>query len=111
MKTNNYYRYLLLLLLSLTGAKTYAYDIAVANDDGVTIYYNYINNGTELEVTRGYYSYSGVVNIPSLVTYMNRTRNVTSIGNSAFSNCSGLTSVTIPNSVTKIGNFVFSGCI
>jgi len=35
---------------------------------------------------------------------------VTSIGRGAFLYCSGLTSVTIPNSVTTIGNFAFSGC-
>ena len=35
---------------------------------------------------------------------------VTSIGNNAFYQCSGLTSVTIPNSVTKIGSLAFSGC-
>ncbi|MBO4677591.1 MAG: leucine-rich repeat domain-containing protein, partial [Oscillospiraceae bacterium] len=35
---------------------------------------------------------------------------VTSIGNSAFRNCSGLTSVTIPGSVTNIGWGVFYGC-
>ena len=35
---------------------------------------------------------------------------VTSIGRSAFYNCTGLTSVTIGNSVTSIGNSAFSGC-
>ena len=35
---------------------------------------------------------------------------VTSIGNNAFSDCTGLTSVKIPNSVTSIGNYAFLGC-
>ena len=35
---------------------------------------------------------------------------MTSIGNYAFENCSGLTSITIPNSVTSIGYRAFRGC-
>ncbi len=35
---------------------------------------------------------------------------VTSIGNSAFAGCSGLTSINIPESVTSIGNSAFAGC-
>ena len=35
---------------------------------------------------------------------------VTSIGDSAFEECSNLTSITIPNSVTSIGDYAFFGC-
>ena len=89
-----------------------AYDVEVVNADGFTIYYNYINNGTEFEVTsRGNgFEYKGNVVIPDKVTYMDRTRKVTSIGDGAFYGCTSLSSITIPNSVTRIGNSAFNGC-
>ena len=100
---------LLLLMAMFLSLVASAYDIAVKNDDGITIYYNYINNGTELAVT--YNSrYSGSIVIPEEVTYMNRTRKVTCIGDRAFYDCRDLTFVTIPNSVTNIGDHAFDSC-
>ncbi len=67
----------------------------------------------EVEVTcrnDDYNSYSGSVTIPSTVTYGGSTYRVTRIGDRAFYNCAGLTSVTIPSSVTSIGSYVFSFC-
>ena len=48
--------------------------------------------------------------IPASVTYNSVTYSVTSIGSSAFRDCTCLTSVTIPNSVTSIGESAFYEC-
>lgn len=108
---------MLSILLSMLATRTFAYDIAAENADGVTIYYKYINEGKELEVTRKLdydrshnYDYIGNVVIPEEITTMNKTRKVTSIGQKALYNCINLTSVVIPSSVTKIGYLAFSGC-
>ena len=49
-------------------------------------------------------------NIPASVTYNSKTYSVTSIGGAAFRDCTGLTSVTIPNSVISIGGAAFVRC-
>ena len=116
MKHLRFNTFLLTLLLSMAGITATAHDIEVANE-GKTIYYVWTNNNTELAVSyRGSYSdsysneYSGNVVIPESVTYNGETYPVTSIGLYAFYGCSGLTSVTIPNSVTSIGSGAFDGC-
>ncbi|MBR6339739.1 MAG: leucine-rich repeat domain-containing protein, partial [Alloprevotella sp.] len=55
-------------------------------------------------------TYAGDITIPASVTYDGTTYSVTSIGRWAFANCSGLTSITIPNSVTSIGEAAFIYC-
>ena len=91
------------LLLSTTA---FALDFEVEE-----IYYN-ITDATAktVEVTSGAKKYTGNVTIPPSVTYNSTTYSVTSIGNHAFSSCSGLTLVTIPNSVTSIGEIAFNDC-
>lgn len=105
---------LFLIILTFCHALSlFAYDIAVENADGKMIYYNYINNGTELEVTLRSYiygGYSGSVVIPEVVNTNNRTRKVTRIGDDAFLDCSFLTTIIIPQSVSSIGLKSFYGC-
>ena len=54
---------------------------------------------------------AGAITIPATVANGGNTYSITSIGERAFSDCSGLTSINIPNSVTKIENGAFSECI
>lgn len=73
-----------------------------------------INNGNATVIESGLVSgtsvYSGDITIPSQVSYEGINYPVTSIGNNAFENCYGLTSVTIPNSITSICRGAFSYC-
>ena len=55
---------------------------------------------------RGYVGAAGAASIPATINGLP----VTSIGYPAFQDCTGLTSVTIPNSVTSIGDWAFWRC-
>ena len=99
----------LLLLLAFTGHKAIAYDCEV---DG--IYYDLDNSKETASVSfkdDSYNSYSGAVTIPESITYNGRPYSVTSIGNYAFTFCSDLKSINIPNSIITIGNWAFYKCI
>ena len=106
MKHLNIFKRALLALLILCSSSVWAYDFEV---DG--IYYN-ITDATNktVKVTNGENKYTGNVIIPSTVTSNSVTYSVTSIGDYAFYDCTGLTSIEIPNSVTSIGKGAFRGC-
>ena len=103
-----YIKSLFVAMLLLCSTIVSAQDFEV---DG--IYYN-ITDATAktVEVVSGGYNskYSGNVVIPDKVTYNGTTYSVTSIGYKAFEGCSGLTSITIPNSVTAIGYHALENC-
>lgn len=80
---------------------------AATNING--IYYK-LYSSLNAEVTYGDKKYSGDIIIPSTINYMGKTYNVTKIGASAFSECSGLLSISIPNSVTSIEDIAFYEC-
>ena len=72
------------------------------------IYYSY-DRDTQTACVE-HYEYVGDIVIPASVTLDGITYTVTSIEDYAFSECTGLTSITIPESVTSIGEDAFSWC-
>lgn len=71
-------------------------------------------------ITVGAFDISGALDIDISIQLIDEDENeiteyiipngVTTIGNSAFKNCDGLTTITIPNSVTSIGEGAFENC-
>ena len=89
---------ILCLALVLTGgwfdcAKAQAQDFTYTTNNGTITVMNYTGPG-------------GALDIPGTITGLP----VTMIESNAFLSCSGLTSVTIPNSVISIGRAAFLGC-
>ncbi|MCR5270308.1 MAG: leucine-rich repeat domain-containing protein [Prevotella sp.] len=80
--------------------------------DDKNYYLDYIKYTVTAEhlVVSGYdeTGFNGNAKIVSSITYKGNTYEVLEIKENAFSGCSGLTSITIPNSVTSIGSGAFS---
>lgn len=67
--------------------------------------YSYVTNNGTITITR-YLGPGGLVSIPGTLGGLT----VTSIGDSAFSFCTSVTAVTIPDGVTNIGELAFISC-
>lgn len=102
-----------------------AYDFSAVSPSGHTLYYNAVD-AYSVTVTYQQFpgesyddiyslnpAYSNLIGdlvIPDSVTYNGTTYCVRDIGDSAFSYCSNLTSVTLPNSILFIGLYAFAHC-
>ena len=100
------------VLVALFSLNANAYDVKI---DG--IYYNLDKEAKTAKVAPlntksddNKYAYSGNVIIPQSIISDGIEYSVIGI-DGAFYGCSGLTSVTIPESVTSIGDYAFYGCI
>ena len=98
------------LLALVVATMTFCAEAATETVNGIEWTYSVKDGNASLE--SGYSasaipkSISGAITIPSTLGGYP----VTSIGYRAFSSCSSLTSVTIPNSITNIGEWAFNDC-
>lgn len=100
-------KYLSLLLMALAFSSAGAESFI---SDG--IYYQTLPDNEDCcEVTwASGMSYSGVVNIPSVVSYEGREYTVAGIGAYAFASSHGLTAVEFPSTVAYLGRNAFQSC-
>ena len=100
----------LLLTLLLCTSMAWAHDVEV---DGIFYNLDQTNKTAAVTFKGSYYNsydkeYSGEVVIPPKFIYDGITYSVTRLGKWCFYGCTGLTSITIPNSVTSMGIGCFS---
>ncbi len=110
-----FFAVLLMTLVMPSVAKAFHFSYTY---QGKTLYYNIVDGHAEVVrpgTGSSFDNYvTGNVEIPSTVSYNGNDYTVTALismsSNGTFKGCSGLTSVTIPNSVTNIDQYAFYGC-
>ena len=103
-------KFLILTAFLWAAIPAWSSDFSAVAPSGQTLYYHFNGNGGVCVSDANAGSISGHLIIPNSVVYNGNTYIVTCISQFAFQYCSGLTSVTIPNSVTYIGEMAFYDC-
>lgn len=106
----------LILLLSCLTAR--AYDFFDTLPSGQVLYFSYVSGGVEVvypaaNVSSGWVGYTkptGALTVPATVTHGGTTYAVLAIGDYAFRQCTGLTSVTLADGIASVGGSAFYGC-
>ena len=105
-------RFLLFLALMLSCVvQAFAYDDYDFSKDGL-YYYITDPDAKTVAVVQAFEGnvYSGAISIPVKARFMGYDYAVTEIGAGAFSGCTSVSSVVIPNTVTKVGDNAFQNC-
>ncbi len=116
--------YFVIVLALFLPAKVMAYDFSAVAPSGQTLYYNFLNDYSGVEVTchhfigtimyndgdTAYYNLVGEITIPDSVEYGGIMYCVKGISDGAFVNCAGITGVTFPEHLEYIGTSAFLSC-
>lgn len=118
--TNMKHRILLffiLLMAVLLPQTAIAYDFSAVSPSGHTLWYSIYYSGTTVSVvpqftSSPYYTTKpiGDVIVPETVEFNGVSYTVERIGEYAFYNCSGITSISLPSTILSIEQYAFYGC-
>ncbi len=106
-------KFILTCFLTLFSVATWAYDFT-DNSTGSTIFYNIVNDCAEVTwggtgAQKGTPEYTGAITVPATVTHSGTTYTVIGLGDDAFDTCTGLTSISLPNTITYMNIYAFYG--
>ena len=99
-------KFFLFLTLFLCSSMAWAHAVIV---DGINYSIDQSNKTAQVTFISNN-KYTGDICIPESISVKGTIYVVTSLGQSCFYGCTGLTSITIPNSVTSLEESCFEGC-
>ena len=107
MKKSFIFAFLLLMVSCSASSSQKKPDPTISFKVGMLTYET--RSSTEVVITLADTSITSV-NLCTPVTHDGKNYSVTSIGDSAFCNCTNLTSIIIPNGISDIGEYAFYNC-